>query len=79
MNRTTNEDLIKSLSAERQAKINIEVEKNITKWGGVRENSGRKTITGKVLKFTKRVTEEEAKFLDYARKHNINYDDLMQG
>ena len=79
MNKITNEDLINKLSAERQAKINAEVNKNIAKWGGVRENSGRKTITGKVLKFTKRVTEEESKFIDYARKHNINYEDLMQG
>lgn len=75
----TNEDLINSLSLERQAKINSEVEANIKKWGGARENSGRKMIVGKVLKFTKRLTEEEVKFIDYARKHHLNYDDLMQG
>lgn len=75
----TNEDLINSLSLERQAKINREVEVNIKKWGGARENSGRKMIVGKVLKFTKRLTEEEVKFIDYARKHHLNYDDLMQG
>lgn len=76
----TNEDLIKSLSPERQAKINAEVEKNIAKWGGSRKNSGRKNIvSGKILKFTKRVTEQEAKFIDYARTHHINYEDLMQG
>ncbi len=75
----TNEDLINSLSLERQAKINREVEANIKKWGGARENSGRKMIVGKVLKFTKRLTEEEVKFIDYARKHHLNYDDLMQG
>lgn len=75
----TNEDLINSLSLERQAKINREVESNIKKWGGARENSGRKMIVGKVLKFTKRLTEEEVKFIDYARKHHLNYDDLMQG
>ena len=79
MNRITNEDLIKSLSKERQAEINAEVEKNIAKWGGARENSGRKCITGKVLKFTKRLTEQEAKFIDYARKHHLNYEELMQG
>ncbi len=79
MNKITNDDLINSLSKERQAKINAEVEHNIAKWGGVRENSGRKPISGKVLKFTKRVTAEEAKFIDYARKHNINYEDLMEG
>ena len=78
MNKITNDDLINSLSKERQKKINAEVELNIAKWGGVRENSGRKSITGKVLKFTKRVTEEEAKFIDYARKHHLNYNDLME-
>lgn len=48
-------------------------------WGGARANSGRKTITGKVLKFTKKLSEEEVRFIDYARSHNINYEDLMQG
>ena len=49
-------------------------------WGGKRENSGRKPIeSGKVLKFTKRLSEKEAQFIDYARKHNLDYDDLMQG
>ena len=77
-NITTTQDLIKRLPEERQDKINIEVQKNIAKWGGVRENSGRKLITGKVLKFTKRLTEEEVKFIDYARKHNLDYNNLMQ-
>ena len=79
MNRITNDDLINSLSKERQNKINAEVERNIVKWGGARKNSGRKPITGKLLKFTKRVTEEESKFIDYAREHNINYNELMEG
>lgn len=77
---TTNDDIIKSLSKDRQERINNLVKEDIAKWGGARVNSGRKTvIEGKVLNFTKRVTEKEAQFIDYARKHNINYDDLMQG
>lgn len=77
---TTNEDKIKSLPKERQDRINKMVEEEIAKWGGVRPNSGRKTvIKGQVLKFTKRVTEQEANFIDYAREHNIDFDDLMQG
>lgn len=75
----TNDDLINALSKERKDKINIEVEKNVKKWGGVRENSGRKRVTGQVLDFTKRLTEKEARFIDYAREHNINFDDLMEG
>ncbi len=77
---TTNDDIIKSLSQERQARIEKMAAEEIAKWGGARENSGRKTvIKGKVLNFTKRLTEKEAQFIDYARQHNINYDDLMQG
>lgn len=76
----TNEDLILQLSQERQEKIAKEVEANVKKWGGIRKNSGRKsTVTGKLLKFTKRLTDEEVKFINYAREHNINYNDLMQG
>lgn len=76
---TTNDDIIKSLSKERQERIDELVKEDLKKWGGSRKNSGRKTvISGKVLNFTKRVTEKEAQFIDYARSHNINYDDLMQ-
>ena len=76
---TTNEEKIKLLPPERQDRINKMVEKEIAKWGGVRPNSGRKTvIQGQVLNFTKRLTEKEAKFIDYAREHNLDYDDLMQ-
>lgn len=75
----TNADLIAMLPLEEQEKIRAEADKIVAKWGGVRKNSGRKKITTNVLKFTKRVTEKEAQFIDYARKHNINYDDLMQG
>lgn len=75
----TTDDLIAQLPKERQEKIEKIANKNLSKWGGERADSGRKTIAeGKVLQFTKRVTEKEAQFIDYARKHNINYDDLMQ-
>jgi len=75
----TKEDLIKALPQDRQEKINAEVEKNIAKWGGARKNSGRKTVVkGKVLHFTKRLTEKEVEFINYARSHNLDYDSLMQ-
>lgn len=76
---TTNDEIIAKLPLEDQEKIRKMVNKDIAKWGGIRKNSGRKTITGKVLKFTKKLTEEEAKFIDYARSNNLNYDELMQG
>lgn len=75
----TNDDLINALPKERQDRINAKVDKNVAKWGGVRANSGRKRVTGQVLDFTKRLTEKEARFIDYAREHNINFDDLMEG
>ena len=77
---TTNDDIINSFSKERQENINNLVKKDIAKWGGVRPNSGRKTVVkGNVLNFTKRLTEKEAEFIDYARTHHIDYDKLMQG
>lgn len=75
----TTDDLIKMLPEEEQVKIHAEVAANVKKWGGARENSGRPRTTGKVLKFTKRLTEDEARFIDYARKHHINYDELIEG
>lgn len=74
----TNEDLIKSLSEERQEKINNEVEKNVSKWGGARIGAGRKP-SNNVLKFTRRLSEKENKYIDYLRKNHIDIDDLMQG
>lgn len=77
----TNDDLIKELlTPEEQAELYASVEKEVEKyWGGKRANSGRKPSTpGKILKFTKRLTEQEVKFINYAREHNINYDDLME-
>ncbi len=78
----TNDDLMKELlTPEECAEIKADVAAEIVRVrGGLRENSGRKAIvTGKILKFTKRLTEEEARFIDYAREHHINYDDLMEG
>ncbi len=64
--------------AERIEKNALETADKI--WGGKRKGAGRKPKEpGKVLKFAKRLTEKEAQFIDYARAHNINYDDLMQG
>jgi len=78
--RITTDDLIKALPKDSQDRINAEVDETVKKWGGVRANSGRTSVVkGKILKFTKRLTEDEARFIDYARQHNINYDDLMQG
>lgn len=74
----TNEDLIKSLSKERQESINNEVKKNISKWGGARIGAGRKPSKN-VLKFTRRLSEKENKYIDYLRKNHINIDDLMEG
>lgn len=47
--------------------------------GGKRAGAGRKPKTGVVLKFQVRLSEKEKEFIDYARTHNLNYDDLMQG
>ncbi len=79
----TNDELIKELlTPEEQKELHAYVEREVKKykWGGARKNSGRKPVDeSKVLKFTKRLTEKEKQFIDYARAHNINYDDLMQG
>ena len=47
--------------------------------GGKRKGAGRKPSTGVVLKFQIRVSEKEKEFLQYARSHNLDYDNLMQG
>ena len=80
MNRLTTEDLINELPIDSQARVKAEVQRLVAKWGGVREGAGRKPKeAGKVLSFTKRLTEKEVQFIDYARSHHLNYDDLMQG
>lgn len=47
--------------------------------GGKRKGAGRKPVNGVVLKFQIRVSEKEKEFINYARQHNLNYDELMQG
>lgn len=76
---TTNDELIAKLSKERQEKIQAEAEKEIAKWGGKRKGAGRKPKTDNVLEFRIRVSKKEKEFIDYARNHGVNYDDLMQG
>lgn len=81
-NKITTEELIKNrLTPEETQDLINEAENEIKeiKWGGKRQNSGRRPLNGQVLSFTKRLTEKEARFIDYAREHHINYDDLMQG
>ncbi len=46
-------------------------------WGGKRKNAGRKPRIGTVLKFSRRLTEKENKFIDYVREHNLDVDQLM--
>ncbi len=80
-NKVSTEDLIKKrFSEEKAQEIISQADKEINeiKWGGRRAGAGRKP-KGEVLQFTRRLTEKENKFIDYARAHNINYDDLMQG
>lgn len=67
------------LTQEEINEIETEIKEKRTR-GGARENSGRKpAVKGSILKFTKRLTDKEVKFIEYARSRNINYDDLMQG
>ena len=47
--------------------------------GGARKGAGRKPKTGVILKFQIRVSEKEKQFIQYARSHNFNYDELMDG
>ncbi len=46
--------------------------------GGKRKGAGRKPANGIVLKFQIRVSEKEKEFINFARSHNLNYDDLMK-
>lgn len=46
--------------------------------GGKRDGAGRKPKTGVVLQFQIRVSEKEKEFINWARNHNLNYDELMQ-
>lgn len=47
--------------------------------GGKRAGAGRKPANGIVLAFQIRVSEKEKEFINYARNHHLNYDELMQG
>ena len=81
-NKISTKDLIqKRFSEEKAQEIITQADKEIKeiKWGGKRAGAGRKPTNGVVLKFKIRVSEKEKEFLNYARAHNINYDDLMQG
>jgi len=78
-NKITTEDLINKLPLEFAEQVRENVRKNIEKWGGKRKNAGRKPKTGVVLEFRIRVSEKEKEFINYARSHNLNYDELMQG
>lgn len=78
---TTKELIEKRFSKEKALEIINDAKKEIEqiKWGGKRQNSGRKTRNGEVLDITKRLTKKEADFINYARVHNLNYDELMEG
>ena len=78
---TTKDIMNELLTSEEIAEVEADVKKEVARIrGGKREGSGRKpTVNGKILKFTKRLTDEEVRFIDYAREHNLNYDELMQG
>ena len=78
-NKITTDDLINRLPKELADQVRKNVDSEVAKWGGQRENAGRRTKTGTVLKICYRVSEKEKEFLNYARSHNINYDELMQG
>lgn len=47
--------------------------------GGKRAGAGRKPANGVVLAFQIRVSAKEKEFINFARSHNLNYDELMQG
>ncbi|MDD3436958.1 MAG: hypothetical protein PHC64_07400 [Candidatus Gastranaerophilales bacterium] len=78
-NKITTEDLINKLPKDLAEQVRYNVAKEVEKWGGKRKNAGRKPKTGVVLEFRIRVSEKEKQFIDYARNHNLNYDELMQG
>jgi len=62
----------------KEIKENTESVKNT--WGGKRKSAGRKPKNpNNVLTFQMKVSDSEREFLYYAREHNINYKDLMQG
>lgn len=81
-NEITTKDLINNrLSKDDAKKLFEEAEEEIKiiKWGGKRKGAGRKPKTGEVLEFRVRLSEKEKQFIDYAREHHLDYDELMQG
>ena len=77
---TTKELIEKRMSKEQAEEFYAQTDAEVQEilWGGKRANAGRKPKTGVVLKFQIRVSEKEKEFINYARNHNLNYDDLMQ-
>ena len=47
--------------------------------GGKRKGAGRKPKTGILLEFQVRLSAKEKEFINYARNHHLDYDELMQG
>lgn len=47
--------------------------------GGKRKGAGRKPKNGVVLSFQIRVSQKEKEFINFARSHHLDYDELMQG
>ncbi len=78
-NKITTDDLINRLPEEFAEQVRQNVENEVKKWGGKRKNAGRKPKTGVVLNFKIRLSEKEKQFIQYARTHHLNYDELMQG
>ena len=70
---------LKSTDIESYKEIKESTEEFKRTRGGARANAGRKRLRDVSLTFTIRVDSEEKEFIDYARKHHINYKDLMQG
>lgn len=70
---------LKNTDIETYNEIKESTENICKSWGGKRLNAGRKPANGVVLKFQVRLSEKEKEFINYARNHNLNFDDLMQG
>lgn len=78
----TNDDLIKELLTNTEQKeLYSEIEQEVKRMrGGKRANAGRKKLDeDNVLKFQIRVSKREKAFIDYARSHHLNYEELMEG
>ena len=79
-NKITTEQLINDLLPTQVAEqVYKNVAEEVSKWGGKREGAGRRTKTGTTLKITVRLSENEKRFIEYARDHNINLEKLIQG